>query len=69
MEAIQWIDALDVPNTNKTVLLAMTYWYSRSSKGESIESRAKCPIRGNMMKPGVHYNLDNTATYSVKKQL
>ena len=45
----------------------MAYLYKRDSDGNITERKARCDVRGDIMKPGIHYNPDDTTTFAADK--
>eukprot|EP00737_Agarophyton_chilense_P001219 gb/GEZJ01001361.1/.p1 GENE.gb/GEZJ01001361.1/~~gb/GEZJ01001361.1/.p1 ORF type:complete len:266 (-),score=12.80 gb/GEZJ01001361.1/:823-1620(-) len=45
----------------------MLYRYKRSAEGNVVQRKARYNLRGDMMKPGIHYNPKPTTTYSADR--
>lgn len=59
---IEWMLNNMVPPPTRLILLKMTYRYKHVGGTEPIR-KARSFDRGDMMKPGTHYDLDHTLTY------
>lgn len=60
MKAIDWHSQLIRTNWKNIILTTITYRYERDQK-ETIHN-ARCSIRGDQMKPNIHYDQDKKAT-------
>lgn len=45
----------------------MKYRYKRISSGKIVEYKARCSLRGDLMKPKVHYNESEASSYMADK--
>eukprot|EP00737_Agarophyton_chilense_P005094 gb/GEZJ01007131.1/.p1 GENE.gb/GEZJ01007131.1/~~gb/GEZJ01007131.1/.p1 ORF type:complete len:118 (+),score=12.02 gb/GEZJ01007131.1/:44-355(+) len=45
----------------------MLYRYKRSAEGHIIQRKARCNLRGDLMKPGLHYDAKHTTTYTADR--
>lgn len=66
-EAIQWLPKNDTTPDCRRISLTMTYKYTSAINVTLCRFKARCSIRGDSMRPVVHYNLDTTAAYAVDK--
>lgn len=67
MRAIQWIPRNETPPKIRPLPLTMTYKYKRDATGHIEERKARCAVRGDLMKPHIHYDPDTTATFAEDK--
>ena len=49
------------PPGAKLIPLTMGYKYKRTAEGDITEKKARCSLRGDLMRPHQHYNPDHTA--------
>lgn len=66
-KAIEWLPPSEIPTNAKTISLTMTYRYKRDAQGKITDRKARCSIRGDLMKPNIHYDPSRTAAYSADK--
>ena len=67
MRAIDWIPRSLTHTKSKPIPLKMTYRYKRDSNGHIEERKARCAVRGDLMKPNMHFDPNNTATFAADK--
>lgn len=56
-----------IPKKTKLIPLTMTYRYKRDTDSSITEPKARCSVRGDLMKPNVHYNPEHTASHMADK--
>lgn len=64
---IQWIPDSEIPKNARPLPLTMSYAYKRDEKGNICKRKARCAIRGDLMLPSIHYNPNNTASYTADR--
>ena len=55
------------PGHSKPIPMIMAYRYKRSPKGQITERKARCSIRGDLMKAHVHFEPNHTAAHLADK--
>lgn len=66
-QAFQWIPDTHKSKITKPIALTITYRYKRNEDGLVIGRKARCSIRGDLMKAKVHYDPDHIASYAADK--
>ena len=67
LKAIQWIPDDKITHTARLIPLTMNYRYKRSPELDITEHKARCAVRGDLMKPAINYNPDHTAACMADK--
>ena len=67
VNAIKRIADKDLSPGAKLIPLAMGYKYKRTAEGDITERKARCSLRGDLMRPHQHYNPDHTAPPTADK--
>lgn len=65
--AIKWHSPAQTPTNAKMIPLAMTYRYKRDPNSAVNEDKARCSVRGDLMKPHVHFNPAHKAPHMADK--
>ena len=67
LQAIKWLPDDQIPQKARLIPLTMNYRYKRSPEQEITEHKARCAVRGDLMKPAIHYNPEHTAAHMADK--
>ena len=65
--SIEWLPSHFQPPHQSIITLMMIYRYKRSAEGHIIQRKARCNLRGDLMKPGLRYSPNHTATYTADR--
>lgn len=65
--AIQWLSPTQIPAKAKMIPLTMTYRCKRDPNRAVNEHKARCSVRGDLMKPHVHFNPAHKASHMADK--
>ena len=65
--SIEWLPQNFHPPRNAVIPLMMLYRYKRAEDGTILQRKARCNIRGDLMKPGIHFNPQHTTTYTADR--
>lgn len=65
--AIIWEQPDCIPPHTKPISLTMAYRYKRSATGVIIQRKARCSVRGDLMRPHEHFDPSATAAYAADK--
>ena len=65
--SIEWLPSEFQPPPKSVIPLMMIYRYKRSAEGNILQRKARCNLRGDLMKPGLHYNPEHTTTYTADR--
>lgn len=65
-QAILWHPPTEVPVGQKTIRLAMTYKYTRSDTSEIYRSKVRFSLHGDLMRPTLHCDPNDTVAYAVE---
>ena len=66
MGAIKWGPLPE--KLSKLIPLIMTYRYKRDKNGNIVERKARCSIRGDLMRPNIHFDPAATTAHLTDKQ-
>ena len=55
------------PPSQSVIPLMMIYRCKRSAEGHILQRKARCNLRGDLMKPGLHYDPNHTTTYTADR--
>lgn len=68
--AIKWLKPAELgilPKSTQIVNMTLTFNYKRSKDGSVEERKSRASVRGDQMKPGVHFNPDCTSAPMVDR--
>jgi len=66
MNDIEWTQRDDLPHRKEIIPMLMTYRY-KTTGSHQVTRKAQCSVRGDLMRPHLHYDPSKVATYMADK--
>lgn len=66
-QAIDWLKPDRVPKDRKKISLTMAYKYTLRADGTIDRRKVRCSIRGDLMRPILHYKPQMKTAYAIEK--
>lgn len=64
---MDWLPLTFTAPPEAIIPLMMIYRYRRETEGNITKRKARCNLRGDLMKPGQHYNPEHRTTYTANR--